>query len=68
MGQEYKIGTKSLKIACKENSFIYFLLQWDPKGTNSLCTFLGHSDLVYNVSWSPHLPNCFASVSGEETE
>ncbi|KAK4022434.1 Uncharacterized protein APZ42_026298 [Daphnia magna] len=40
---------------------------WDPKGTNSLCTFLGHSDLVYNVSWSPHLPNCFASVSGDHT-
>ena len=31
---------------------------------NSINTFVGHTNLVYGVSWSPHLPNCFASVSG----
>jgi len=39
---------------------------WDPKiPAGSLRTFAGHSDLVYSVSWSPLLPNCFASVSGD---
>jgi len=43
------------------------VVQWDPKGTGaSLRTFKGHSDLVYAVSWSPLLPNCFASVSGDK--
>jgi len=40
---------------------------WDPKGMNSINTFVGHTNLVYGVSWSPHLPNCFASVSGDTT-
>ena len=32
---------------------------------NSLNTFLGHSQLVYSAMWSPHVPACFASVSGK---
>nr|CAD7396648.1 unnamed protein product [Timema poppensis] len=38
---------------------------WDPNRPNSLATFLGHSQLVYNAMWSPHVPACFASVSGD---
>jgi len=41
------------------------LLQWDPNRPNSLVTFLGHTQLVYNAMWSPHVPSCFASVSGK---
>ncbi|XP_066991221.1 peroxisomal targeting signal 2 receptor [Anabrus simplex] len=40
---------------------------WDPNRPNSLATFLGHSQLVYNAMWSPHVPSCFASVSGDGT-
>ncbi|GFG29954.1 hypothetical protein Cfor_05469 [Coptotermes formosanus] len=40
------------------------LLQWDPNRPNSLVTFLGHTQLVYSAMWSPHVPSCFASVSG----
>lgn len=40
------------------------MLQWDPNRPNSLATFLGHTQLVYNAMWSPHVPSCFASVSG----
>lgn len=38
---------------------------WDPNVENSLNTFLGHSQLVYNAMFSPHIPNTFASVSGD---
>jgi len=41
------------------------MLQWDPNRPNSLATFLGHTQLVYNAMWSPHVPSCFASVSGK---
>ncbi|XP_075233094.1 peroxisomal biogenesis factor 7 [Lycorma delicatula] len=40
---------------------------WDPNRLSSLATFLGHSQLVYNAMWSPHVPACFASVSGDGT-
>lgn len=40
---------------------------WDPNRQVSLSTYLGHSQLVYNAMWSPHVPNCFASVSGDGT-
>lgn len=38
---------------------------WDPNRQTSLNTFSGHSQLVYNAMFSPHVPNCFASVSGD---
>nr|XP_022918396.1 peroxisomal targeting signal 2 receptor [Onthophagus taurus] len=40
---------------------------WDPNRKTSLSTFTGHNQLVYNAMWSPHVANCFASVSGEGT-
>ncbi|KAL1139094.1 hypothetical protein AAG570_009155 [Ranatra chinensis] len=40
---------------------------WDPNSASSLATFLGHTQLVYNAMWSPHVPSCFASVSGDGT-
>ncbi|XP_073992365.1 peroxisomal biogenesis factor 7 isoform X2 [Rhodnius prolixus] len=40
---------------------------WDPTRCASLATYLGHSQLVYNAMWSPHIPSCFASVSGDGT-
>lgn len=40
---------------------------WDPNRKASLNTYNGHSQLVYNAMWSPHIPNCFASVSGDGT-
>ncbi|PNF21667.1 Peroxisomal targeting signal 2 receptor [Cryptotermes secundus] len=40
---------------------------WDPNRPNSLATFLGHTQLVYSAMWSPHVPSCFASVSGDGT-
>jgi hypothetical protein len=45
--------------------FLVMVLQWDPNRPNSLVTFLGHTQLVYNAMWSPHVPSCFASVSGK---
>ncbi|KAF4524740.1 hypothetical protein B566_EDAN013808 [Ephemera danica] len=41
--------------------------EWDPTRSTSLSTFLGHSQLVYNAMWSPHVASCFASVSGDGT-
>lgn len=38
---------------------------WDSHRKVSLNTYIGHSQLVYNAMWSPHIPNCFASVSGD---
>lgn len=40
---------------------------WDPNRPTSISTFSGHSQLVYNAMFSPHVPNCFASVSGDGT-
>lgn len=40
---------------------------WDPNRQSSLNTFSGHTQLVYNAMWSPHVPGCFASVSGDGT-
>ncbi|XP_026473457.1 peroxisomal targeting signal 2 receptor [Ctenocephalides felis] len=38
---------------------------WDPNRLTSLSTYLGHSQLVYNAMFSRHIPNTFASVSGD---
>jgi len=38
---------------------------WDPNSTASLCTYNGHSKLVYNAMFSPLIPNTFASVSAD---
>ena len=40
-------------------------LQWDPQTLVCLSIFTGHSGIVYEAAWSPHLHNTFASVSGE---
>lgn len=40
---------------------------WDPNRQSSISTFCGHSQLVYNAMFSNHMPNCFASVSGDGT-
>uniref|UniRef100_A0A2C9KTH2 Peroxin-7 n=1 Tax=Biomphalaria glabrata TaxID=6526 RepID=A0A2C9KTH2_BIOGL len=44
-----------------------FVKLWDITQDKSLATFGGHSSIVYNVSWSPHVPGCFASCSGDHT-
>lgn len=38
---------------------------WDPSRQSSLNTYLGHSQLVYNAMFSPHVSDAFASVSGD---
>lgn len=38
---------------------------WDPNRTNSLSTYAGHSPIIYNAMFSPHIPNTFASVGGD---
>lgn len=38
---------------------------FDPNSTSSLCTYSGHSKLVYNAMFSPLIPNTFASVSAD---
>lgn len=38
---------------------------WDPVRTSSLSTYQGHSELVYNAKFALHMPNTFASVSGD---
>ncbi|BES93215.1 unnamed protein product [Nesidiocoris tenuis] len=40
---------------------------WDPEMSASLATYHGHSQLVYNAMWSPHVPSLFSSVSGDGT-
>lgn len=42
-----------------------FLLQWDPSLGPSLTTLRGHEGVIYSTVWSPHIPGCFASASGE---
>lgn len=32
-----------------------------------MATFLGHTNIVYGAVWSPLVPRCFASVSGDGT-
>uniref|UniRef100_A0A8C5P093 Peroxin-7 n=1 Tax=Jaculus jaculus TaxID=51337 RepID=A0A8C5P093_JACJA len=41
--------------------------EWDPTVGNSLCTFRGHESVIYSTIWSPHIPGCFASASGDQT-
>lgn len=38
---------------------------WDPLRSTSLSTYQGHLELVYNAKFSLHMPNTFASVSGD---
>lgn len=40
---------------------------WDISQPQSLATFSGHEYIVYSVRWSPHIPGCFASASGDQT-
>ncbi|KAL5011113.1 hypothetical protein ScPMuIL_013418 [Solemya velum] len=40
---------------------------WDISQSQSLATFTGHDYIVYCVVWSPHIPGCFASASGDKT-
>lgn len=39
--------------------------QWDPALGQSLTTLRGHEGVIYSTVWSPHIPGCFASASGE---
>uniref|UniRef100_A0A8C0WEU5 Peroxin-7 n=1 Tax=Castor canadensis TaxID=51338 RepID=A0A8C0WEU5_CASCN len=41
--------------------------EWDPTVGKSLCTFRGHESVIYSTIWSPHIPGCFASASGDQT-
>uniref|UniRef100_A0A8C5ZYQ4 Peroxin-7 n=1 Tax=Marmota marmota marmota TaxID=9994 RepID=A0A8C5ZYQ4_MARMA len=41
--------------------------EWDPTVEKSLCTFRGHESVIYSTIWSPHIPGCFASASGDQT-
>ncbi|XP_050805796.1 peroxisomal biogenesis factor 7 isoform X2 [Gopherus flavomarginatus] len=41
--------------------------EWDPTVGRSLCTFKGHEGIIYSTIWSPHIPGCFASASGDQT-
>ncbi|CAO2628358.1 Peroxisomal targeting signal 2 receptor [Lemmus lemmus] len=41
--------------------------EWDPTVQNSLYTFRGHESVIYSTVWSPHIPGCFASTSGDQT-
>lgn len=38
---------------------------WDPIRSHSLSTYIGHTQLVYNAVFASHIPNTFASVSGD---
>lgn len=41
---------------------------WDlSRGGQSLCTLQGHEGVIYSTVWSPHIPGCFASASGDGT-
>ncbi|CAL4086578.1 unnamed protein product, partial [Meganyctiphanes norvegica] len=38
---------------------------WDPSQSSCVSSLNGHEALVYQASWSPHLPGCVASVAGD---
>lgn len=38
---------------------------WNPERSQSLRTYNGHSELVYEAKYAKHMPNIFASVSGD---
>ncbi|KAE8602125.1 hypothetical protein XENTR_v10013890 [Xenopus tropicalis] len=40
---------------------------WDPSFGKPLCTFTGHENIIYSTIWSPHIPGCFASASGDQS-
>lgn len=39
---------------------------WDP-GLQCLSTLRGHEGVIYSSIWSPHIPGCFATASGDGT-
>uniref|UniRef100_A0A667YK41 Peroxin-7 n=1 Tax=Myripristis murdjan TaxID=586833 RepID=A0A667YK41_9TELE len=41
--------------------------EWDPSLSKSLTTLRGHEGVIYSTIWSPHIPGCFASASGDGT-
>uniref|UniRef100_A0A7N5ZUR0 Peroxin-7 n=1 Tax=Anabas testudineus TaxID=64144 RepID=A0A7N5ZUR0_ANATE len=41
--------------------------EWDPTLSPSLTTLRGHESVIYSTIWSPHIPGCFASASGDGT-
>ncbi|KAK5879603.1 hypothetical protein CesoFtcFv8_022704, partial [Champsocephalus esox] len=40
---------------------------WDPSLSQSVSTLRGHEGVIYSTVWSPHIPGCFASASGDGT-
>ncbi|KAL4233280.1 peroxisomal targeting signal 2 receptor [Mactra antiquata] len=40
---------------------------WSIDNPKSLSTYTGHEGIVYSVIWSPRIPGCFASASGDGT-
>jgi len=40
---------------------------WDIKHPRSIQSFLGHEGVCYSAVWSPLIPQCFASTSGDQT-
>ncbi|CAI8050117.1 Peroxisomal targeting signal 2 receptor [Geodia barretti] len=38
---------------------------WDPNAQTCVSVFTGHSGIVYEAAWAPHLPHTFASVSAD---
>ncbi|KPP62045.1 peroxisomal biogenesis factor 7-like, partial [Scleropages formosus] len=40
---------------------------WDLERPHSLNTFHGHQGVIYSTIWSPLIPGCFASASGDGT-
>lgn len=45
----------------------YLIKQWDATSGDLISSFLGHSCLIYECSWSPLLSSVFASCSGDGT-
>lgn len=48
--------------------FCFYPLQWDQTLSTSLMTLTGHQGVIYSTVWSPHIPACFASASGQQTK
>ncbi|TNM94555.1 hypothetical protein fugu_017314 [Takifugu bimaculatus] len=52
------------RLACSASQYYGI---WDAALGQSLTTLRGHEGVVYSTIWSPHIPGCFASVSGDGT-
>lgn len=52
------------KFLKESNKYWEMYFQWDINHPSSLMTYTGHENMVYSAIWSPLVPNCFASVSG----